>query len=167
MTFIEQYGARKVFPCWDEPAMKAFFNISVQHSSRYRVFSNTPIRRLDKDDLHKIHVTHFHTTPAISPSLVLITMIDNIVNYPVEFAVNYIWHREETTDLLKYMSNIIEPVRRYLSLTTDVQEKKRKLNFVLIPNIPVKYIGCCGLYIYRYALYILSKFFVTYFVGKS
>ncbi|XP_032687756.1 glutamyl aminopeptidase-like [Odontomachus brunneus] len=148
-TFMEPNGARKVFPCWDEMAMKAFFNISVQHSSHYIVFSNTPIRQLEEKDTDDVHVTHFHPTAAISPSLVMITMINNIINCPIEFAVSYIWHREEVTDSLRYTRSIIEMVKQYLSLTTDVQEKKRKTNFLLIPNSPMKSIGCCGLYLYR------------------
>ncbi|EFN77135.1 Glutamyl aminopeptidase [Harpegnathos saltator] len=138
-----------MFPCWDEPAMKAFFNISVQHSGRYIVFSNTPIRRVDKDDEHDIHVTYFKTTAAISPSSIMITIINDVVSHPIEFAVSTIWYREEVTDLLHYTRNIIESVRDYLSLTTDVQEKKRRTNLIMIPNNPLKSIGCCGLYLYR------------------
>lgn len=163
-TFIEPNGARKVFPCWDEMAMKAFFNISVQHSSRYIVFSNTPIRQSEEKDTDDIQVTHFYPTAAISPSLVMITMVNNIINCPIEFATSYVWHREEATNSLHYTRSIIEMVKRYLSLTTDVQEKKRKTNFILIPNSPMRSIGCCGLYLYRYAVYIVE---VSYYLVEE
>lgn len=149
-TFVEINDARKVFPCWDDISIKAFFNISIQHSSRYIVFSNSPERYLEKEDGQDLQVTYFHPTAAISPSLLMVTMVNNVINNPAEYAVNYVWHRAEAADSLSYTRRIIEKVKEYLSLATDVQEKKRIMNFIMIPNNPMKRIGCCGLYLFRY-----------------
>lgn len=44
-THLEPVGARRVFPCFDEPALKASFNISVVASGKYNVTSNMNLKQ--------------------------------------------------------------------------------------------------------------------------
>ncbi|KAG5321949.1 AMPE aminopeptidase, partial [Pseudoatta argentina] len=72
-TQFEPNGARRMFPCWDEPVLKATFNISVIHHQKYMALSNMPIReQFKKDDFI---LTHFNTTPIMSTYLVAIVII--------------------------------------------------------------------------------------------
>jgi aminopeptidase N len=40
---MEPISARRALPCFDEPALKATYTITVEHEQQYRVWSNMPI----------------------------------------------------------------------------------------------------------------------------
>jgi aminopeptidase N len=42
-TRMEPADARRVFPCWDEPAFRATFQLSIRTRAEYTAISNTPI----------------------------------------------------------------------------------------------------------------------------
>jgi len=70
-TSLEPTGARRVFPCWDEPAFRATYQMSVRTRKEYTAISNTPVfaeQALGQNE--KIVV--FEPTPPISSYLVLL-----------------------------------------------------------------------------------------------
>ena len=68
-TQFEATDARKAFPCFDEPALKANFTISVTHDKDLNVHSNMPIERLDPISDTTIK-TSFETSVKMSTYLV-------------------------------------------------------------------------------------------------
>ena len=47
-THLEPADARKLFPCFDEPALKAVFHVTVTVPQDYIAISNMPIKSIIK-----------------------------------------------------------------------------------------------------------------------
>ncbi len=66
-TQFESHYARKMFPCFDEPAYKATFDLAVQLDSKLKAISNMPIKSEKRVGKNKI--VSFQTSPKMSTYL--------------------------------------------------------------------------------------------------
>lgn len=148
-THFEPNGARRMFPCWDEPALKATFSISVMHHQKYRVLSNMPIQeQLEKDDMM---LTHFNTTPIMSTYLVAIVVIpqfDFIRVSNADETIN-IWCNSSLRSQIKLAHSVAQRIPPLLIEYTNSSEKVPKMDHVIIPNFPILGMENWGLIIYR------------------
>lgn len=72
-TFFEPNHARQAFPCFDEPAFKATFNITIEHDRHLRALSNMDtLEEMPSEDKSRPDVvrTRFAQTPLMSTYLV-------------------------------------------------------------------------------------------------
>ncbi|OAO12393.1 metallopeptidase M1 [Blastocystis sp. ATCC 50177/Nand II] len=87
-TQFESTDARQAFPCWDEPALKAKFNIFLTTPVGFTAVSNMPIVR--KDTIQKNGVTknvfQFAETPIMSTYLIAFVVgeFDKVTGYTKE-----------------------------------------------------------------------------------
>ncbi|XP_010570630.1 PREDICTED: aminopeptidase N [Haliaeetus leucocephalus] len=70
-TQMQAADARKAFPCFDEPAMKANFTVTLIHPSDHKAISNMPAIRTQQQDIggESWNITEFDTTPKMSTYL--------------------------------------------------------------------------------------------------
>lgn len=71
VTQFEPIHARQAFPCFDQPDLKATFDISIIHRKRYSALSNMPVARIENENsLPGFVRTVFERTPPMSTYLV-------------------------------------------------------------------------------------------------
>ena len=74
-SFLSPNGARGVFPCFDEPAFKANYSITLVHPAGYRALSNMPALKQEARG-PGWNATRFQTTPKMSTYLVAFVVCD-------------------------------------------------------------------------------------------
>lgn len=157
-TQFEPNAARRVFPCWDEPGIKAIFNISVKHPTGYKAFSNMPAIAHYKDEESNGDLlwTRFQDTLSMSASHVLITLINIHFKHNNLYQNDTIWHRLETEGTLKHAFLAIATAKMFWHMVTGVNTIFPKTDNILFPNNTINTMGCFGLTIYRYIMHIIQ-----------
>jgi aminopeptidase N len=74
-TNFEPAGARMLLPCWDEPALKATFRVSIDAPADRMALSNMPVKKTTALASGLQHV-QFTTTPKMSTYLLFVTVGD-------------------------------------------------------------------------------------------
>ncbi len=67
-TQFEAADARRAFPCWDEPAAKATFEISIIADNKFTAVSNMPVKSKKKIGTKTLY--NFSKTPVVSTYLI-------------------------------------------------------------------------------------------------
>jgi len=143
-TNFRLIGARRILPCWDEPIMKAMFNISIKHHSNYKILSNVLgwTKHADKNKT----LSSFGTTFNMSTNSLMMVMIPKF-DYVMKIKKNYVCRQH----LRKHM-------RRVTRFATAVQVQLQKIiangdipevTHVTIPKFQDRIIGHLGLIIYK------------------
>ncbi len=77
-TQFEATDARRAFPCWDEPAKKATFDVTLIFSDEYQAVSNTPVVE-ETTPSPGLKSVRFGVTPVMSTYL-LAFIVGNLVS---------------------------------------------------------------------------------------
>lgn len=149
-TQFEPTWARRAFPCWDEPALKATFNISIRHHrDRHTAVSNMPIREQTADDGAGDMVwTRFRKTPVMSTYLVAFVVSDYVRVPNADGTVN-VWTRPELTPYSKLAQNVAERARQLLTCYTNSTDRMPKIDNFAIRKLSSGAMENWGLIIYK------------------
>ncbi|XP_047678558.1 alanyl (membrane) aminopeptidase-like b [Tachysurus fulvidraco] len=144
--------ARRVFPCFDEPAMKAVFNITIIHRPNTIALSNAKIDYERYVDENMWIASTFAPTPIMSTYLLAFTV--NAFKAETGKHDNKdisIWGRPEAVDAghAKYAQGITVKILRFYETKFNLKYPLNKLDQIALPDFSAGAMENWGLTMYR------------------
>uniref|UniRef100_A0A4W2EGU4 Aminopeptidase n=1 Tax=Bos indicus x Bos taurus TaxID=30522 RepID=A0A4W2EGU4_BOBOX len=180
-SHMEPTFARNVFPCFDEPALKATFNITVIHHPRYVALSNMPkLSQSEKEDVNgsKWTVTTFHTTPHMPTYLAAFVICDYEHIGRIERGKEIrIWARKDAIadGNADFALNITGPIFSFLEDLFNISYPLPKTDIIALPTFDNRAMENWGLLIFDESLLLLQpndkltekKIMISYIVSHE
>jgi len=147
-TQMEPVDARKMFPCFDEPAYKATFSISTSINADESAVSNSPIIKEVTDSKTHRKVVTFEQTPKMSTYLIALAFghivpSETITSAGVPIRVWCVAGKEKMT---KYSLAFAAKVMDYYTKYFNIPYCAKKLDLIAIPDFPngaMENLGAC------------------------
>jgi puromycin-sensitive aminopeptidase len=156
-TQLEATDARKFFPCFDEPTMKARFEISVTTARSNTVISNAPIARTEiaADDRKTVH---FATTPPLSTYLIALAVGELESSRVVRAGPTAIrlWHTPGKGHLTRFGLEATRACLIRLERYFDLWYPYAKLDMVAVPDFEFGAMENAGAVFFRETLLLID-----------
>lgn len=153
-SYFRPHNARRVFPCFDEPAYKVPFQVTIVRPKGYHTLFNTDIASSETISNDKV-ADHFKITPPISTFALgfvvsdLLEDTDDKVN-KITMPIVKVWARKEFHEQNKDVKFKVQIVLEYLINYWNVSFPLDKIDIVALPNFSaVKPADNLGLVVFR------------------
>ncbi|XP_072404833.1 aminopeptidase Ey-like [Chiloscyllium punctatum] len=154
VTMMQPTDARRVFPCFDEPALKATFDLTVIHRPDQSAISNMPIKRVSALWIHgqEWTVTIFERTLKMSTYLLALVVSEfrfiEETYHGVQFKV---WGRKEMIEAGEgdYALKVAGRLLEFFANKFDISYPLTKMDLVAVPSFESGGMENWGLIIFR------------------
>ncbi|XP_077977862.1 aminopeptidase N-like [Glandiceps talaboti] len=152
---LDTVYSRRVFPSFDEPAMKATFDIIIKHRTTRSALSNMPVIRNETNG--DWNTAYFDTTPIMSNYLVAVVVSDFVYKEKTtkKGVKIRLWSRQELIETVYFSLDLGLQTVEYFEELWNISYSLPKLDMVALPAFKFGAMENWGLILYRekYMLY--------------
>ncbi|CAG2231964.1 ANPEP [Mytilus edulis] len=148
-THFQATEARRAFPCFDEPAIKAKFRITLVRKNHMVSLSNTDVIRQEVRSNDWV-ADHYAETPMMSTYLLAFVICDFEQTADIVNGVTYrSWARKDVANHTQYALNLGVDIMNYYEDYLDVNLPLSKSDMVAVPDFGPEAMGNLGLILYK------------------
>ncbi|XP_049580065.1 alanyl (membrane) aminopeptidase-like b [Syngnathus scovelli] len=149
-TLLQPTAARKLFPCFDEPQMKAVFDVTIKHRKDTTALGNEDTKGPELTEDWKI--TQFYPTPKMSTNLLAFTVSEfTPIKSEHERVTIKIYARPEATDAgyTQYAANVTGKILKFYENHFGINYILKKLDQIALPDLSTAAVENWGLITYQ------------------
>jgi puromycin-sensitive aminopeptidase len=156
-TQLESTEARRFFPCFDEPALKARFGVSVTTAHANTVISNNPVAKIVPREGGSKTVV-FAQTPPLSTYLLALAVGELVASEPVHCGETEIriWHVPGKEALTAFSLEAARETLARLESYFDLPYPYEKLDLVAVPEFEAGAMENAGAVFFRETLLLVD-----------
>uniref|UniRef100_A0A665W168 Aminopeptidase n=1 Tax=Echeneis naucrates TaxID=173247 RepID=A0A665W168_ECHNA len=141
---------RNVFPCFDEPEMKAVFNVTIIHRRQTTALANAPVDKIQLIDDWKY--TRFHSTPKMSTYLFAFAVSEfeaTASSYEPVVIKTYARPEAVAAGHTKYAAEITGKILSFYENLFEIKYMQQKLDQIALPDLSPAAMENWGLITYQ------------------